>query len=138
MDENCVDDEAHHLFTLPDYTSKMVDNNWLGSKTEQGFYKKIKDDKGKSKILTLNLKTMEYEPKQKVKFPTLELTKPIDNLRKRMKVLVAGKDKAGEFYRKAFYGLFQYVSNRIPEISDDLYKIDDALKAGFAWELGPL
>ena len=137
LDENCKDDEAHALFTLPDYISKMVDNNWLGSKSGQGFYKKEKDDKGKSKILTLNLKTLEYEPKQKVKFATLELTKSIDNLRKRMKVLVSGTDKAGEFYRKAFYGLFQYVSNRIPEISDDIYKIDDALKAGFAWELGP-
>ena len=137
LEENCKDDEAHPLFTMPDYIAKMVDNNWLGSKSGQGFYKKVKDDKGKSNILSLNLKTLDYEPKQRVKFPTLELTKSIDDLSKRMQVLLSGKDKAGEFYRKAFYGLFEYVSNRIPEISDDIYKIDDALKAGFAWELGP-
>jgi len=137
LDENCKEDEAHHLFTLPGYISKMNENGWLGSKSGQGFYKKEKDDKGKSKILTLNLKTLEYGEKQKAKFPTLELTKSIDDIRERMKVLVSGKDKAGEFYRTAFYALFQYVSNRIPEISDDIYKIDDALKAGFAWELGP-
>ena len=137
LEEHCKEDEAHHLFTMPDYIAKMVDKNWLGSKSGQGFYKKEKDAKGKSTILSLNLKTLEYEPKQKVKFATLELTKSIDDLRERYRVLLSGKDKAGEFYRKAFYGLFEYVSNRVPEISDDIYKIDDALKAGFAWELGP-
>jgi len=137
LDENCKDDEAHHLFTMPEYIAKMVDNNWLGSKSGQGFYKKEKDEKGKSAILSLNLKTLKYEPKKKVKYATLEQTKSIDDLKERYKVLLGGKDKAGEFYRKAFYGLFQYVSNRVPEISDDIYKIDDALKAGFAWELGP-
>ncbi|MBL4657492.1 MAG: 3-hydroxyacyl-CoA dehydrogenase/enoyl-CoA hydratase family protein, partial [Flavobacteriales bacterium] len=137
LDENCKEDEAHHLFTMPDYIAKMVENNWLGSKSGQGFYKKEKDENGKSTILSLNLKTLEYEPKQRVKFATLEQTKTIDDLKARYKVLLAGKDKAGEFYRKAFYGLFQYVSNRVPEISDDIYKVDDALKAGFAWELGP-
>lgn len=137
LKENCTNDEANALFSLPDYISKMVKNNWLGSKTKQGFYKKIKDENGKSQILSLNLNTMEYEPKQKVKFPTLEMTKPVDDLKKRTKMLFAGKDKAGEFYRKSFSGLFEYVSKRIPEITDDLYKIDDALKAGFGWELGP-
>ena len=137
LDENCKDDEAHHLFTMPSYIAKMVENNWLGSKSGQGFYKKEKDANGKSTILSLNLKTLKYEPKQKVKYATLEQTKSIDDLKERYKVLLGGKDKAGEFYRKAFYGLFQYVSNRVPEISDDIYKIDDALKAGFAWELGP-
>jgi 3-hydroxyacyl-CoA dehydrogenase len=72
-----------------------------------------------------------------VKFPTLEMAKPIDDLRQRTKMLVMGMDKAGQFYRQIFGGLFAYVSNRIPEISDDLFKIDDALKAGFGWELGP-
>lgn len=137
LKDNCPNDEANGLFTLPGYISKMVENNWLGSKTKQGFYKKIKDENGKSQILSLNLQTMKYEPKQRVKFATLEMTKPIDDLKERTKVLFSGKDKAGEFYRKSFVGLFQYVSNRIPEITDDLYKIDDALKAGFGWELGP-
>ena len=85
----------------------------------------------------MDLKTLEYRAKKRAKFATLETTKTIDDLKERTKVLVAGKDKAGEFYRKSFYGLFSYVSNRIPEITDSLYKIDDALNAGFGWQLGP-
>ncbi|HEX7413379.1 MAG TPA: 3-hydroxyacyl-CoA dehydrogenase family protein, partial [Bacteroidia bacterium] len=135
--QNCPKDEAKDLFVLPAYLKKMVENKWLGDKTGQGFYKKVKGADGKSEIQALDLKTLEYKPSQKVKFATLELTKPIDNLKERVKVLVAGKDKAGEFYRATFAGLFQYVSNRIPEIADELYKIDDALKAGFGWDLGP-
>lgn len=137
LKENCKDDEANNLFAVPDYINKMVENNWLGSKTKQGFFKKIKGEDGKSEILVLDLKTLEYRKKNKVKFPTLELTKSIDDVKERTKVLVAGKDKAGEFYRNSFYGLFQYVANRIPEITDSLYKIDDALNAGFGWQLGP-
>jgi 3-hydroxyacyl-CoA dehydrogenase len=134
---NCPDDEDNALFELPDYISKMVENNWLGSKTGQGFYKKVKNPEGKSEIYSLDLKTMEYRPAQKVKFATLETTKSIEDLNKRTKILLSGTDKAGDFYRRLFGSLFAYVSNRLPEISDDLYKIDDALKAGFGWELGP-
>ena len=134
---NCPTDEEKALFELPDYISKMVENNWLGSKSEQGFYKKVKTADGKSEILVLDLNTLEYRSAEKVKFPTLEMTKPIDDLKQRTKMLFKGVDKAGEFYRKLFAGLFAYVSNRLPEITDDLYKIDDALKAGFGWELGP-
>lgn len=137
LKENCKDDEANELFTIPDYVNKMVENNWLGSKTKQGFYKKVKGEDGKSKILSLDLNTLEYRDKKRAKFATLETTKSIDDLKERTKVLVAGKDKAGEFYRKSFFGLFSYVSNRIPEITDALYKIDDALSAGFGWQLGP-
>jgi 3-hydroxyacyl-CoA dehydrogenase len=135
--QNCPNDEAKDLFVLPGYLKKMVENKWLGDKTGQGFYKKVKGADGKSEIQALDLKTLEYKPSQKVKFATLELTKPIDNLKERVKVLVAGKDKAGEFYCATFAGLFQYVTNRIPEIAGELYKIDDALKAGFGWDLGP-
>jgi 3-hydroxyacyl-CoA dehydrogenase len=135
--QNCPNDEAIDSFKIPGYVSKMVENKWLGSKTEQGFFKKVKTANGKSEIHALDLKTLEYKPSQKVKFATLETTKSIDNLRDRMKVLMAGTDKAGEFYRATFYSLFAYVSNRIPEITDELYKIDAAMNAGFAWELGP-
>ena len=135
--KECPNDEANHLFVLPDYIQNLVKNNWLGAKSGQGFYKKIKNEEGKSEILTLDLKTMEYREKQKVSFPTLEMTKSIDELSKRYTVLVGGKDKAGEFYRKFFAGLFAYASNRIPEITNDLYTIDDALRAGFGWEHGP-
>jgi 3-hydroxyacyl-CoA dehydrogenase len=137
LKQNCPNDEANGLFTIPSYIQKMVDNKWVGDKTGQGFYKKVKNKDGKSEILALDLKTLEYKPSQKVKFSTLELTKPIDSLKERVKVLVSGTDKAGEFYRATFAGLFEYVSNRIPEIADELYKIDDALKAGFGWDLGP-
>jgi 3-hydroxyacyl-CoA dehydrogenase len=110
----------------------MMERNWLGSKTNQGFYKKVDKD-----ILSLDLHSLEYRPAKKAAFATLELTKTIEKPIDRFKVLVKGTDKAGEFYRKSFAGLFSYVSNRIPEIADDLYKIDDAMKAGFGWENGP-
>ncbi|SDK80134.1 3-hydroxyacyl-CoA dehydrogenase [Catalinimonas alkaloidigena] len=129
-------DESRGIFQVPDFVRKMEENKWLGDKTGQGFYKKTKKD-GQTEILALDLKTLEYAPSQKAKFATLETTKSIDNLRKRFGVLLKGQDKAGEFYRKMFAGLFQYVTNRIPEIADELYKIDDALKAGFGWEMGP-
>lgn len=131
------DDEAKDVFVLPDFVKKMGESKWLGDKTGQGFYKKVKGEGGKSEIHALDLNTLEYKPSQKVKFATLEMTKSIEKLADRFKVLVGGKDKAGEFYRLSFGGLFAYVSNRVPEISDQLYKIDDALRAGFGWELGP-
>ncbi|TKB98564.1 3-hydroxyacyl-CoA dehydrogenase/enoyl-CoA hydratase family protein [Pedobacter cryophilus] len=134
---NVPNDEAREAFVLPDYVKKMQENKWLGDKTGQGFYKKTKDAAGKTEILALDLKTLEYRSQNKVKSATLEATKPIENLRERMKVYAAGKDKAAEFFRISFSGLFEYVSNRIPEISDETYRIDDAMRAGFGWELGP-
>lgn len=125
------------VFKLPEYIQEMVDNKWLGAKTEQGFYKKVKNAEGKSEIHGLNLDTMEYELQGKSSFPTLELTKNIDKPIDRFKVLIGGKDKAGELYRKSLGALFAYVSHKIPEISDELYKVDDAMKAGFGWENGP-
>jgi len=130
--DNCPDDEMRDSFVLPDFINKMVENNLLGSKTKQGFYKK----EGKE-ILSLDLNTLEYRPKQRAKFTSLEATKTIENVVDRFKVLVKGKDKAGEFYRKTFALMFAYAQNRIPEISDELYRIDDAVKAGFGWQHGP-
>ena len=130
--EGCPNDEAHELFKLPDFINKMMENKWLGSKTGQGFYKKIDKD-----ILSLDLDTLEYRPAKKASFATLELTKTIDKPIDRFKVLVKGKDKAGDFYRKNFSAMFAYCSNRVPEITDEFYKIDDAMKAGFGWENGP-
>jgi 3-hydroxyacyl-CoA dehydrogenase len=130
--ENCPNDEQHELFNLPDFINKMMENKWLGSKSGQGFYKKEGRD-----ILSLDLDTLEYRAAKKASFATLELTKTIDKPINRFKVLVKGKDKAGEFYSRSFAAMFAYVSNRIPEITDELYKIDDAMKAGFGWENGP-
>lgn len=135
--DNCPEDKAHELFKLPEYVTKMESNNWLGDKTGQGFYKKTKTPEGKTEILALDLKTLEYKPQAKVKSATLDMTKSIDNVRERMKVFAAGKDKAGELFRASFFGLFEYVSDRITEISNELYRIDDAMRAGFGWELGP-
>ncbi len=135
--DNCPDDEAHELFKLPSFINTMMENKWLGSKTGQGFYKKVKGENGKSEILSLDLDTLEYRSKKKAKFATLELTKSVEKVIDRFKILVSGKDKAGTFYRKNFAAMFAYVSNRIPEITDELFKIDDAMKAGFGWEHGP-
>ena len=135
--DNCPEDEMRDQFVIPSFVNTMMENNWLGSKTKQGFYKMTKGANGKREILSLDLNTLEYRSKQRAKFETLELTKTIDNVIDRFKVLVGGKDKAGEFYRKSFSAMFAYVQHRIPEISDEIYRIDDALKAGFGWEHGP-
>ncbi len=134
--KDMTNDEANDSFKVPGYLQKMLDNGWLGSKTKQGFFKKVVED-GKKKFLTLDFDTLEYTEDEKPKFSVFEKTKAIDDLRKRMPVLLADKGKAGEFYRASFYALFQFVSNRIPEISDEIYKVDDALNAGFGWKLGP-
>ncbi len=130
-------DESREVFNLPKEVRILEEKKWFGDKTQQGFYKKVKDAKGQSEILTLDLKSFEYKPKEKIQFETLEKTKSIEKVYDRFKTLLSGKDKAGDFYRDSFYGLFQYVSNRIPEIADELYKIDQAVCAGFGWEVGP-
>jgi len=134
--DNCPNDEVRNIFQIPAWLNKMVENNWLGDKTGQGFFKKIKSSGGEKEILTLDLKTFEYNPKVKPKFASVEAAKPVDDLQQRLKILCAGQDKAGEFYRHFHYGLFSYISHRIPEISDELYRVDDAMMAGFGWEIG--
>ncbi|HNL83422.1 MAG TPA: 3-hydroxyacyl-CoA dehydrogenase family protein, partial [Chitinophagaceae bacterium] len=134
--DNCPNDEAKEIFTIPSWLDKIVSNNWLGDKTKQGFFKKVKTPEGKSDIQTLNLSTFEYEPRKKPKFATLETAKPIDDLKTKLKAVNAGTDKAGEFYRQFHYALFSYISHRIPEISDEIYRVDDAMMAGFGWEIG--
>lgn len=129
-------DESRETFKLPSIIEKLYANKWLGDKSGQGFYKKIKDEKGKSVILALDFESMEYRPTTKVSFETLDRTKAIDQLSDRFKYLLEGKDLAGEFYRKTFSDGFQYASHRIPEITDALYKIDQAICAGFGWEMG--
>jgi 3-hydroxyacyl-CoA dehydrogenase len=134
--DNCPNDEAKEVFTIPTWLNKVVENNWLGDKTGQGFFKKTNGSGGEKEILTLDLKSLEYKARIKPKFATLEAAKPIDDLHLRLKMLCSGTDKAGEFYRQFHYGLFSYISFRIPEISDELYRVDDAMMAGFGWEIG--
>ena len=135
--ENCSNDENRNIFNLPSFIEKMIKNKWLGDKTKQGFYKKTKDKNGKRKILSLDLSTFSYSEKKKVKFEVIGKAKKIKNLKNRFNVLISGNDKASNFYKKMFGMMFSYVSNRVPEISNDIYKIDDAMKAGFGWEMGP-
>ncbi len=136
LHQACPQDERRESFVLPDFIEKLMAENWLGDKTKQGFYKKDKSS-GKTEILALDLNTYEYKPKARAKFAALEASKTIDNLAERIKFLTLFKDRAGEFYRKSFGALFAYVTHRIPEISDDLFRIDQAMKAGFGWEMGP-
>jgi 3-hydroxyacyl-CoA dehydrogenase len=135
--DNVPEDEEHGIFQIPGFIDTMMEKKWLGSKSGQGFYKKVKNDDGSSEILTLDLDSMDYRKSKKANFGTLEKTKSVDKVTDRFPILVAGEDKAGEFYRKNFGAMFAYVSKRIPEITDELYKIDDAMKAGFGWDNGP-
>jgi len=135
--DNVPEDEEHEMFKLPGFINTMMENKWLGSKSGQGFYKKVKNDDGSSEILGLDLDTLEYRASKKANFATLEKTKSVDNVADRFPILIDGDDKAGEFYRRNFAAMFAYVSKRIPEITDELYKIDDAMKAGFGWQHGP-
>src|SRR5450432_3626624 len=135
--DNCPRDEQRAAFAIPKWLEKVVENKWLGDKTGQGFFKKMSANaKGEKEIYVLDLATLEYKQRTKPKFATREAAKPIEDLKTRLKALCAGQDKAGEFYRNFHYDLFSYVSHRIPEISDEIYRVDDAMMAGFGWEIG--
>ena len=134
---NCPNDERKSIFQLPKYILKMQENNWLGSKSGQGFYKKTVDENKQKVILELDLNSLEYKESKKTKFDTITKAKKEDSLSKRIKVLFNGEDQAGEFYKQIFAGVFSYSACRIPEISDQIYRLDEAMKAGFGWEMGP-
>lgn len=137
--QNCPDDEQAPAFEVPKYLQFLLDNKFLGNKSGQGFYKKTKekDEKGRPLVLALNLETLEYEPSQRPDLPSLKTAKQIDDPRRRIATLFNANDKGGELVRSSLAGLFAYASNRIPEITDHLYSIDDAMRAGYAWEFGP-
>ncbi len=139
MRQNCPDDEQIAAFEIPKFLQFLTENKFFGNKSGQGFYKKTgdKDEKGRPVILALNLDTLEYAPSQKTKLPILDTLKQIDELPRRIKAIFKGTDKGAELLQRSFLGLFAYASNRVPEISDTLFAIDDALRAGFAWEKGP-
>jgi 3-hydroxyacyl-CoA dehydrogenase len=135
--DNCKEDENREIFKLPDFVNNMISKNLLGSKTKKGFYKKVTGDDGKSEILSINLKTLEYKNQEKVKFETLEKAKKTKNKIDKYSVLISGDDKASNFYRSNFSKMFSYIQHRIPEIADHIYQIDDAVKTGFGWSDGP-
>jgi len=136
---NCPKDATIQKLSLPRYLMHLWENKFYGNKSGQGFYKKTdeKDEKGKNIIHSLDWETLQYGPAQKVKLPILDTLKQIDDPRKRIAALFNAEDKGGEFTRRSLLALFAYASNRIPEISDELFRIDDALRSGFAWDFGP-
>lgn len=131
VEKNSTDNQDKHLFQIPDYVLNMLKNNWLGAKSGQGFYKKIDKE-----IFELDLRAMEYVPCQQVVFPLLNEVKK-EELKDRFLLLIQGDDNVSLFYKRTFAALFAYIQNRIPEISDTLYQIDDAVRAGFGWQIAP-
>jgi len=137
--ENCPNDEQAGAFNAPAYMKFLLENKFYGNKTKKGFYQKTKekDAKGRPVILGLDLKTHEYAPTQAPKLASLKDLKQIENQEAKIKFLFNAEDEGGQLIRRSLLGLFAYVSNRIPEIADYIYSIDDAVRAGFAWEYGP-
>ena len=134
--ESLPHDERCEVFVIPDFVSQMMDRNLLGEKTRQGFYKKTKSEGDESEILTLDFQTFEYRPRLKAKFPSLEMARNIENTRQRVAQLFNAPDRAGRFYQRILGDTFHYAASRIPEISDDLVAVDNAMKWGFNWECG--
>ena len=130
------EDEDREVFQIPDVINQMLERKLLGDKTGGGFYKKSKDAEGNRQILELDLQTFEYKPQEKTKFPSLDAAKQIEDLPTRVKTLVWGKDRVGEFLWKTMSRVSRYAANRIPEIADTIVEIDNALKWGFGWEIG--
>ncbi len=130
------DDEDREVFQLPELIKTLLEKNLLGDKTKGGFFKKSKDAEGKRVILELDLSTFEYKPQVKTKFPSLDAAKSIDDRAKRVKTLVWGNDRVGEFLWKTTSRVSRYAANRIPEIADTIVEIDNAIKWGFGWEIG--
>ncbi|MBB6326490.1 3-hydroxyacyl-CoA dehydrogenase [Algoriphagus iocasae] len=130
-------DESREKFKLPKIVEVLYNNKWFGDKTGQGYFKMIRHKDGRKELKEIDFNTFEYKDVEKPSFKALEASKGIENLKERIKFLVNFDDRAGEFYRTTFYDLFRYCSNRIPEISDELYRIDQAVSAGFGWEYGP-
>jgi 3-hydroxyacyl-CoA dehydrogenase len=136
--ESLPQDECRALFQVPAFVEQMIQRGLLGDKTGQGFYKKVKGKSGdESEILTIDLATFEYRARQRATFPSYEMARTQDDLRERLKILFQATDRAGQFYRKLFSDIFHYAAMRVPEITDDIVSIDNAMKWGFGWEMGP-
>ncbi|MFZ1701267.1 MAG: 3-hydroxyacyl-CoA dehydrogenase NAD-binding domain-containing protein [Pyrinomonadaceae bacterium] len=130
------DDEDRDVFKLPELIQTLLDKKLLGDKTQGGFFKKSKDAEGNRVILELDLDTFEYKPQEKTKFPSIEAAKAIEDNAERVKALVWGDDRVGEFLWKTTSRVSRYAANRIPEIANTIVEIDNAIKWGFGWEIG--
>ena len=122
---------------MPPLIAELVKRGWVGEKTGQGFYKRIKGADGKSEIQALDPATMEYRPQKKAKFPSIEAGKSIESTGERIKTLFLGKDKVGEFLRDTLGAALVYSAKVAPEISHSIDDVDRAMKWGFGWEIGP-
>lgn len=131
--ENCPNDEQAGAFEIPKYVQFLLDNKFYGNKSKKGYY--YKDEKRNS--FSLRLDTLEYAPTGKPKFASLDAAKKVESLQDKVNAFIKADDKGAQMVKRSLAGLFAYVSNRVPEISDVLYAVDDALRAGFAWEIGP-
>ncbi len=132
--EGVPEDPWRDRFLPPPFLKQMMERGWLGEKSGQGFYKRVGKDK---EIHALDLKTLEYHPAAKANFPTVELARNIDDLGERLRTLVRGSDRAGEFLWTLFSDLILYSAERIPEISDRIVEVDRAMRWGYAHKLGP-
>jgi 3-hydroxyacyl-CoA dehydrogenase len=136
--ESLPRDERRALFQLPDFVEQMIQRGLLGDKTGQGFYRKVRGKSGDgSEILTLDLTKFDYRARQRAVFPSYEMARTQDDLRERVRILFQAPDRAGQFYRKLFSDIFHYAAMRVPEIADDIVSIDNAMKWGFGWDMGP-
>jgi len=135
--DGAPDDEKRDMFKAPDFITQMIEKNLLGEKTKQGFYKKAKDGEGKKVILSLDYKTLEHTPQEKVKFASLEAAKNASGTGQKIKTLYYASDVAGQYTFRTLTETLIYSANRIPEIADDIVNVDNALKWGFAWKMGP-
>jgi 3-hydroxyacyl-CoA dehydrogenase len=135
--KHCIEDEMNKWFEIPDFLTKMLEMNWLGDKTGQGFYKKSKDSSGNRVIEKLNLTSFEYEPLTKPRYESIGKAKKTTGVADSIRSLFNSDDKIANFFREVIIAVSAYSANRIPEIADEIYQIDEALKAGFGWELGP-
>lgn len=134
--QNAPHDERRETFRLPAFVEQMLSRGWLGDKTGQGFFKRIKKD-GESEILTLDYQTLDYRPRQKAKFPSLEMAKQIEDPARRLATVVGAEDKGGKFAWKVLSDMLTYAAARIPEIADTVEEVDRAMRWGFNWEMGP-
>ena len=135
--ELCVDDEQRDALILPDFVEKMAENNWLGNKTQGGFYKTELTPEWKKIRKVLNWKTMEYEDLERASFPCIKESKKLGSLAEKVACVLRAEDKGGKFAWKMAANSFQYAANRVPEIADTIVEIDNSMKWGYNFEMGP-
>ena len=134
--ESLPEGKEREIFVFSSFVEQMIKNQWLGQKTKQGFYKRVKKE-GKEETLVLDYEKLDYRPQERVNLPSVEMGKNIDDVRERIKTLVASPDRGGQFAWKILKKTLLYSAEKIPEISDDILNIDRAMKWGYNWELGP-